>query len=95
MKDAINNIKMAKVYASTTVARTWTVNSYLCDASTSKGYNNSHNVDSKLELKKLGNAVIDISAPHNCFHNAAEIIISEDDIWSFLGHIRTGYTLKE
>jgi len=69
--------------------------SYLCDAGTSESHNDSHNIDSKLELKKFWNAVIDISAPHNCLHDAAEVIVSKNDIWRLLGHICTSYTLEE
>lgn len=52
----------------------------LCDAGTSESHNDSYNIDSKLELKKLGDAVVDISAPHNCFHDAAEVVVGENDI---------------
>lgn len=52
----------------------------LCDASASESHYDSHNIDSKLELKKLGDAVVDVPAPHYCFNDAAEVIISQNDI---------------
>lgn len=52
----------------------------LCDAGTSESHYDGHNVDSKLELKKFGDAVVDITAPHYCLDNAAEVIISQNDI---------------
>lgn len=54
--------------------------SNLCDAGTSKSHYNGHDVDSKLELKKLGDAVVDITAPHHCLDDAAEVIIGQNDI---------------
>lgn len=56
------------------------LNSDLCDAGTGKGHYNSHDVDGKLELKELGNAVIDIPAPHHCLDNTAEVIIGQNDV---------------
>ncbi|KAF3856131.1 hypothetical protein F7725_016854 [Dissostichus mawsoni] len=35
-----------------------------------------HDVDSELELKELGDAVVDVAAPHYCFHDTAEVVIS-------------------
>lgn len=53
---------------------------YLCNAGSSESYYDSHNIDSELELKKFGNAVVDISSPHNSLHDAAEVVISEDNV---------------
>lgn len=67
----------------------------LCDAGTSESHYDGHNVDSQLELKKFWDAVVDIPTPHHCFNDAAEIIISQDDVGSFLGHISSSNTLEE
>lgn len=52
----------------------------LCDAGASEGHYDGHNVDSQLELQKLGDAVVDVPAPHHRFDNAAEIIVCQNDI---------------
>ena len=38
-------------------------------------YDDRYDIDSELELKKLGDTVIHIPAPHHCFHDAAEVVI--------------------
>lgn len=72
-----------------------THHSDLCDAGASESHYDGHNVDSKLELKKLGDAVVDVAAPHYCLDDAAEVVISQNDIRRLLGHICTSNTLKE
>ena len=67
----------------------------LCDTGTSESHYDSHNVDSKLELKKLGDAVVDVPAPHYRLDDAAEIIICQNDIRCLLGHICASNTLEE
>lgn len=57
-----------------------THHSDLCDAGTSKGHYDGHNVDCKLELKKLRDAVIDVPAPHYSLDNTAEVIVGQNDI---------------
>lgn len=59
----------------------------LGDTGSSESYDDSHHVDSKLELKKLGDAVVDISAPHHGLYDAAEVVISQNDVRSLLRHI--------
>lgn len=59
---------------------THTTHSDLCDAGTSEGHYNGHNVDSKLELEKLGDAVVDVPAPHYCLDDTAEVVVGQNDI---------------
>lgn len=67
----------------------------LRDAGASEGHYDSHNVDSELELEKLGNAVVDVPAPHHCLDNAAEVVIGQNDIRRLLGHVRAGNALDK
>lgn len=69
--------------------------SYLSDTGSSESDYDSNNIDSKLELKELGNAVVYIPPPHDCLHDAAKVIICENDVWRLLSHICSSYTLKE
>ena len=52
----------------------------LCDAGAGESHYDGHDVDSELELKELGDAVVDVTAPHYCFHDTAEVVISQNDI---------------
>lgn len=74
---------------------THTHSSDLCDAGASESHNDGHDVDSELELKKLGDAVVDVSAPHHRLDDAAEVIVGQNDIRRLLGHVRTSNALKE
>lgn len=67
----------------------------LCDAGSSESHDDGYNIDSQLELKELGDAVVDVATPHHCFDNAAEVIIRQYDIWRLLGHICSSNTLEE
>lgn len=49
--------------------------SYLGDAGSSKGHNDSDHIDSELELKELGDAVVNVSTPHHSLHYTAKVII--------------------
>lgn len=68
--------------------------SYLCNAGPSKSYYDGHNIDSKLKLQELGDAVIHISPPHDSLHNAGEVIIGQDDVRCFFSDISSCYTLE-
>jgi len=46
-----------------------------------------------LKLKELGDAVVDIATPHDGFHYAAEVVISQNDVRCFLRNIRTSNAL--
>lgn len=67
---------------------------YLCDACASEGHDDGHHVDSELELEELGDAVVDVAAPHHSLDNAGEVIVSQNDVRCFLSHICTGNTLS-
>lgn len=53
---------------------------YLGNASPSESNNHSHYIYCKLELEEFGDTIIDITTPHNSFHNTAEIVICQDNI---------------
>lgn len=58
-----------------------------------KRHNNRHDIDSQLELKELGNGVVDVAAPHDGFHDGGEVVVGKNDVGGFLGHVGTGYAL--
>lgn len=66
---------------------------YLCNTGSSEGHYDGHHIDSKLKLQEFWDAVIDIPPPHDCLHNAAEIIISQDNIWGLFRYISSSYAL--
>lgn len=53
---------------------------HLRDAGPREGHNHSHHVNCELELQELGDAVIDIAAPHHCLDDTAEIVVCQDDV---------------
>ena len=59
----------------------------LSDAGPGEGYNDSHNIDCQLELQELGDAVVDVAAPHHRLDDAAEVVISQDDVRRLFGHV--------
>lgn len=66
----------------------------LGDAGSSEGHGDCNHIDSKLELQKLGDAVVDISAPHHSLHDAAEVVICQDDVRRLLRHICSSDALQ-
>lgn len=52
----------------------------LCNTGSSERHNDSHHVNGQLKLKELGDTVIDVPPPHHCLHNAAEVIICQDNV---------------
>lgn len=61
---------------------------YLSDAGPGEGHYDSHYVDGELELQELGDAIIDIASPHHRLDNAAEVVISQDDVRRLFSHVR-------
>ena len=49
--------------------------SHLGDAGSSEGHDHGHHVDGELELQELGDAVVDVPSPHDCLHDAGEVVI--------------------
>ena len=47
----------------------------------------SRTVDSKLELEELADVGKDTAAPEHRLHDGAEVVIKDDDVGSFLGHL--------
>lgn len=67
---------------------------HLCNAGACESHDDSHYVDRKLKLQELGNAVIDITAPHHSLYDAGEVVISQDDVGSFLSNVSSSNTLR-
>ena len=59
-----------------------------------EGDDDCHDVDSQLKLEKLGDAVVDVAAPHDSLHDAAKVVVSQDNVGSLLSHVCTGNALK-
>lgn len=68
---------------------------YLGDTGPGEGHDDSHYVDCELELQKLGDAIVDVSSPHHRLDNAAEVVISQDNVRRLFSHIRPCDTLTE
>lgn len=68
---------------------------YLSDAGPSEGHYDSYYVDCELELQELRDAIVDISSPHHRLDNAAEVVISQDDVRCLFGHICPRNTLTQ
>ena len=60
----------------------------LGDAGSGEGHNDGDHIDSELELQELGDAVVDVPAPHHSLHDAAEVIVCQDDVRRLLRHVR-------
>lgn len=71
-----------------------TASSHLGDAGSCEGHDDSYHIDGELELQKFGDAVIDVPAPHHGLHNAAEIIVCQDDIGRLLCHVCPSNSLR-
>ena len=67
---------------------------YLCDAGARERYNDSHHVDGELELEELGDAVVNVSSPHDGFHDAGEVVVGENDVGCLLGDVCPGDALQ-
>lgn len=70
-----------------TIRSTFFSKSDLGNASSGESHGDSHHVNCELELQELGNAVIDISAPHHSLDDAGEIIVCQDDVGGLLRYI--------
>ena len=60
----------------------------LGNAGSGKGHDDSNHVDCELELQKLGDAVVDVAAPHHSLYDADEVVVRQDDVGRLLGHVR-------
>lgn len=68
--------------------------SHLRDGGAGERNDNSHNVDRELELKELGDAVVDVAAPHDRLDDAAEVVVRQNNVRRLLRHISTSDTLR-
>jgi len=62
--------------------------------SSEEGDDDGDNVDGQLELKELGDAVVDVTTPHHRLHDTRKVVISQDDVRRFLRHVRPCYSLR-
>lgn len=67
----------------------------LRDARSSEGHDDGHHVNSELKLEELGDAVVDVPAPHHRLDDAAEVVVCQDDVGRLLGHVSAGDALEE
>lgn len=66
----------------------------LCDAGSGECYDDSHHVDSELELEELRDAVVDVASPHDGFDDAGKIVVGQDDVGRLLGYVCASNTLE-
>lgn len=66
----------------------------LGDAGSGEGHDDGDHVDSELKLQELWDAVVDVPAPHDGLHDAAEVIVCQDDVRRLLRHVRPGDALQ-
>jgi hypothetical protein len=62
-------------------------------ACSKEGNNDGDHVDCQLELKELGDAVVDVTTPHDGLDNRRKIVISQNDVRRFLGYVCSSDTL--
>jgi len=67
----------------------------LRDARPGEGHDAGDHVDGELELEELGDAVVDVAAPHHGLHDAAEVVVRQDDVRRLLCHVRPGDALQD
>ena len=53
---------------------------YFDCACAEEGDDDGHDVDGQLELEELGDAVVDVAAPHHRFDDAREVVVGQDDV---------------
>jgi len=51
-------------------------------------------VDGESQLKELGDAIVDITTPHDGFDYRRDVVVSQNDVRSLLGYICTSNTLQ-
>ena len=62
-------------------------NRHFYNRASHKSNPHSHNIDRQLELQEFFYAVVDISSPHNGFHDTVEIIVQKNNVAGFTGHL--------
>lgn len=68
---------------------------HLCNAGASESHDDGHYVDGELKLQELGDAVIDVTAPHYGLYDAGEVVVGQDDVRGFLSHVSPSNTLRD
>jgi hypothetical protein len=63
-------------------------------ACSDEGNNHGDHVDSELELQEFCDAVVHVAAPHDRLHDAAEVVVSQDDVGRLLGYVCARNTLN-
>lgn len=65
----------------------------LCDAGSCERYDDGHHVNGELKLEELGDAVVDVAAPHDGFDNAGKVVVGQDDVGGLFGYVCASDTL--
>lgn len=65
----------------------------LRDAGSCERHDDGHHVNGELKLEELGDAVVDVAAPHDCFDDAGKVVVGQDDVGGLFGYVRAGNTL--
>ena len=60
---------------------------YLNGTGSKEGRSDGDNVYSQLELQELGNAVVDISTPHDGLDNACKVVVCQDNVACLLCNV--------
>lgn len=66
----------------------------LYSAGTDECDDDGDHVDGELELQELGDGVVHVAAPHHGLHYGREVVVRQDDVRRFLGHVSSRDTLK-
>lgn len=60
-----------------------------------EGYNHGDHIHSELELQEFCDAVVHVAAPHDCLHDAAEVVVGQNDVRRLLGDVSARNTLQK
>jgi hypothetical protein len=63
-------------------------------AGSDKCHNHGHHVNRQLKLEEFSDAIVHVTAPHDRLHNAAEVVVGEDDVGRFFRYISASDTLE-
>ena len=64
-------------------------------ASADEGHDDGHDVDRQLELQELCDTVVHVPSPHDGLDDAAEVVVSQNDVRGFFGNVGAGDALWE
>ena len=58
-----------------------------------EGDNDGDDVHRQLKLEKFRDRVVNVSAPHDGLHDAAEVVVRQDNVRGLLGNVGSGDSL--